>query len=387
MKMAVRNYPSWRSCVSPYVLIVKPAMNELNIQGANVRLKCETDRYKTSDAKSQRSIGSVTVRRLFYIPILVAACSSGIVQYKQPQGTDGTLGAPLNAGAIDTMAVLIGAGDIVHRRSPGDELTAQIVDSLLQSETTPVWVFTLGDNVYERGTAEDFVVYDSTWGRFKTITRPIPGNHEYKNGFLWFLFGGHANPYFNYFTAFPGQAGEAGKGWYTYRHGQWDVYALNPGTKRRIDRGSEQWNWLTQELERDRSECAVVYSHYPRFSAGKHGDNDRQRELWELLDVHGVDVLITGHDHNYQRFHPQTADGVRDSAGIRQFIVGSGGTYLHTHDGETSGSLARKNAEHFGVLKLALRPDRYEWAFVTPEGVWDTGQSECQNTLGQGENR
>jgi hypothetical protein len=258
------------------------------------------------------------------------------------------------------------------------------MDSLLNDATVPATVAAFGDLAYERGTAGTFArCYQPTWGRFKSLTRPVPGNHDYMNGFLWFLFGGHADPYFDYFDSFPGQAGDPGDGWYRYSVGSWDVYALNSGKDGKIKPDSRQWNWLEDELRLNPARCSLVYVHNPRFSTGKHRDNEKMWDVWDLLARNGVDVWLSGHDHNYQRFHPQTADGVRNASGIRQFIVGTGGTYLYTQTRETAGQLDRRTSEHHGVIKLVLRPDGYDWEFIVGDGVvWDSGSSSCQNTAG-----
>jgi alkaline phosphatase len=277
---------------------------------------------------------------------------------------------------------MVGAGDIARCESNGDELTAALLDSVVVDATAPTIVFTLGDNAYERATEEKLrECYEPTWGRHKSITRPVPGNHDYKNGFMWFILEGHAGPYFDYFNVFPGQAGERGDGWYHYQHGGWDVYALNTNRGKRVEPASPQWDWLRSELMQRPNRCSIAYMHHPRFSTSKHGDNEKTRDVWELLAQYGVDVVMVGHDHNYQRFDPQDSDGRSSEIGIRQFVVGTGGTYLVAENDGTAGALARWTAAHHGVLKLTLRSDGYDWEFIIEDGtVWDSGSSVCQNT-------
>ncbi len=296
-------------------------------------------------------------------------------------GTAGVpYGGPTRADEAGTVA-LIGAGDIAKCDSEGDEMTAGLIDSLLKAATFPTWIFAAGDLVYERGTGRNFAdCYGPTWGRFGRITRPVPGNHEYKNGFLWFLFGGNASPYFRYFNAFDDQAGAANEGWYYYRHGRWGVYALN-SAKGRIRPKSRQWDWLNANLETHSEGCSIAYTHHPRFSAGKHKDSKDMEGVWRLLADHGVDILVAGHDHNYQSFEPQTVEGEPSSMGIREFVVGTGGGELRPATFLTAGALRRSTSEHFGVLKLVLHRDSYDWQFITTDGlVWDSGSSSCQNT-------
>lgn len=293
------------------------------------------------------------------------------------------VGLPHNAGSADSFAVLVGAGDIARCGSPGASLTARLIDSVLGATSAESWVFTLGDNVYDRGTPEEFLeCYDPHWGRFRSVTRPVSGNHEWKHGQLFRVLPilGNADPYFAYFSAFPGQTGTAEEPWYRYRHGAWDVFALDPANRRGIERGDALWRWLEAQLTvPDLTDCVLAYSHYPRFSVGTHGDNPRMRDVWQLMDDRGVDVFVAGHDHRYERFQPQTADGLADSTGIRQFVVGTGGGVLRVRDQPTTGVVATWMAGHHGVIKLTLHAASYTWEFITPEGVRDSGSSACQN--------
>ena len=322
----------------------------------------------------------------FAVVVLAAALACAQVSAGSPQapaaddGDHQPTGPAVAAG--DTVAVLVGAGDVGQCGSDGAELTARLIDSLIEDTAVPLQVFLPGDVAYPRGTSRDFTrCYDPTWGRFKSLTRPVPGNHEYKNGFLWFLLGGHADPYFAYFDAFPGQAGDRGDGWYHYEHGGWDVYALNSGKGGSIQPSSRQWSWLTAQLAADSAPCAVAYVHHPLFGAGKHGDKGSMREVWDLLTQDGVDLLITGHEHSYQRYRPQTSGGQPDPTGIRQLIVGTGGAYLHRQSQPTEGQLDRFTNQHHGVLKLTLRANGYDWEFIVADGtVWDRGSSLCQNS-------
>jgi alkaline phosphatase len=327
------------------------------------------------------------MRRALCVLVALAsalACTRSYVGSPQPSAGDGgdqqPSGFAVDAG--DTVAVLVGAGDVAQCGSDGAELTAHLIDSLIANTAVPLQVFLPGDAAYPRGSSGDFTrCYDPTWGRFKSVTRPVPGNHEYKNGFLWFLLGGHADPYFTYFDAFPGQAGDPGDGWYHYVHGGWDVYALNSGKDRRIRQSSWQGTWLAAQLAADSAHCAVAYVHHPLFGAGKHGDDERMRDTWDLLTQYGVDILITGHEHSYQRYRPQTSGGQPDPTGIRQIIVGTGGAYLHDQSQPTAGQLDRWTNEHHGVLKLTLRANGYDWEFIVADGtVWDRGSSLCQNS-------
>ena len=258
--------------------------------------------------------------------------------------------------------LLIGAGDIGFCGPPGTsgtEATARLLDRL---EGT---VFTAGDNAYPMGNADDFRrCYDPSWGRHRTRTKPSPGNHEYSSG---------GGPYFDYFGA---NAGPAGAGYYSYAVGPWRVISLNSEIP--SGSGSAQMDWLRQELSSNPSACTAVYWHRPRFSSGNHGDNPDMQDLWRTLYASNVDVVINGHDHIYERFAPQDADGRSDpSRGIREFIVGTGGAPLYGFPGAHANSEIR--AAVWGVVVFTLFDGGYRWEFVPVEGqpFQDRGSASC----------
>lgn len=285
--------------------------------------------------------------------ILLAACD------------DSATGPGLDPGDGDeppvseAPAVLVGAGDIAGCSSDGDEATAALLD------TIPGTVFTLGDNAYSSGTAEQFAeCYHPSWGRHRERTRPVPGNHDYGTP--------GAAPYFDYFGE---NAGEPGKGYYSYDLGDWHVIALNSEID--IEAGSEQLAWLAADLAANPATCTVAYWHHPRFSSGSHGSDSDLRDLWRMLDEAGVDLALTGHDHDYERFAPQDADGNADPDGIRQFVVGTGGADLRPFDGVEPNSERRIDGTA-GVLKLELYEDSYRWTFIATDGtVRDEGEGAC----------
>ena len=256
--------------------------------------------------------------------------------------------------------VLVGAADIGDCATRGSELTAQLLDR------TTGTVFTAGDNAYPSGATANFRdCYDPTWGRHRGRTRPAPGNHEYEVA--------GAAPYFQYFGE---RAGPSGLGYYSYTLGAWRVFSLNSevGT----DFGSAQMAWLRNELASDQAQCEVAYFHKPLFSSGFHGDQRQMLEMWRTLYEFGVDIVVAGHDHNYERFAPQDPTGRFDAVrGIRQFIVGTGGTTLRPV------GAARPNSEirgtSWGVLMLTLEASGYRWEFLTaePGGLQDAGVGQC----------
>jgi len=257
--------------------------------------------------------------------------------------------------------VLVGAGDIAKCGFPGAEATAKLLD---QIEGT---IFTTGDNAYEEGKTEEFLsCYDPTWGRHKDRTRPSPGNHEYKSS--------GATPYYNYFGE---DAGPAGRGYYSYDLGAWHIVSLNSNIP--AEEGSSQVLWLREDLTANPTPCVLAYWHHPVFSSGNHGNDSHMGEVWGVLYGFGVDVVVNGHDHIYERFAPQTPDGEFDPImGIREFVVGTGGENLREFDEIRANSEVRDNS-FFGVLKLTLHETRYEWEFVPVAGgtFSDIGTDEC----------
>ena len=225
----------------------------------------------------------------------------------------------------------------------------------------------LGDIAYMDGTERNFLdCFDPWWGRFRDRTRPVPGNHEYSSA------NPTAAPYFAYFGA---NAGVPGMGYYTYEAGDWLVIALNSNVP--VGDSSAQLQWLRSTLAGSRAKCSMAYWHHPRFSSGRSGDNPWMAAAWRVLDEAGVDVVLSGHDHSYERFAPQDADGRYRPDGMREFVVGTGGAYLYEFPNIKANSEAR-GLDH-GLLKLLLRSDGYEWEFVPIAGKTfrDMGSAQC----------
>lgn len=273
---------------------------------------------------------------------------------------------PAEAQVVRRDPVLVGAGDIASclPADTGDSATARLLNSVRGT------VFTLGDNAYGQGTVEQFRnCYGTTWGRHKARTRPAVGNHEYNTL--------GANPYFSYFGK---RAGERGKGYYSYDRGSWHVVVLNSNCEF-VGCGprSAQLRWLRRDLAKNRTSCTLAYWHHPRFSSGsEHGDSPATSNFWKVLYRNKADVVLSGHDHDYERFAPQTPGGKLSPRGIRQFVVGTGGKELRPFGAIKDNSRVR-NASTFGVLKLTLHPRSYEWRFIPAAGktFTDTGGTPC----------
>ena len=259
-------------------------------------------------------------------------------------------------------SLLIGAGDIGLCGSQAAEATARLLDGMAGV------VFTTGDNAYPQGTAANYRdCYEPNWGRHKARTRPAPGNHDYESP--------GASPYFNYFGT---NAGPSGLGYYRYSLGDWQIYSLNSNIA--ADSASPQVQWLRGELAANPSACALAYWHHPRFSSGPHGDTPAMQPIWRVLHDNGVEMVINGHDHFFERFAPQDAEGRLDPVhGIRQFIVGTGGAGLTMPVQVRANSDARWSVH--GVLQLVLRGNAYTWGFVSDTGAaTDIGGAPCHGS-------
>ncbi len=260
--------------------------------------------------------------------------------------------------------VLVGAGDIAGCDSVDDEATAALLDG------TDGTVFTLGDNVYESGTTSEFAeCYEPSWGRHKARTRPAPGNHDYETA--------QASPYYAYFGA---AAGDPNKGYYSYSVGTWHIIVLNSNCEDvgGCHAGSPQEQWLRADLGANPSTCTLAYWHHVRFSSGPYPDA-AYTSFWRALYEAGADLVLSAHDHLYERFAPQSPDGVADPLrGIRRFTVGTGGAPLRNIAQVAANSEARSDETH-GVLRLSLYPTSYEWEFVPVAGktFTDAGSASC----------
>lgn len=227
-------------------------------------------------------------------------------------------------------------------------------------------VLALGDLTYPRGRLPEFTgCYQNTWGRFKARTYPSPGNHEYATP--------GAAGYFTYWGA------QAGTGYYAVTEGSWRLISLNSNLD--AAGNTAQLAWLRKELAEHPARCTLAWWHHPMYSSGFKGVDPRMRPAWEMLMAAGAELVLSGHDHLYERFAPQDGQGRSEPAhGLVQFVVGTGGAYLTPLLLPLPNSVAR-DSNHTGVLKLVLRDDGYDWAFL-PTGAdplfqADRGSAAC----------
>jgi len=283
-------------------------------------------------------------------------------------------------------SVIAAAGDIAC--DPNDPSVGGDVSTECQQRATSdllvgagfASVLALGDNQYACGGYNAYLQsYDPTWGRVKSITRPVPGNHEYQSsGGTDCDPTGNASGYFSYFGD---AAGIPNQGYYSSDIGQWHLIALNSNCSAvgGCGYGSPQETWLRADLQSHTNPCTLAYWHHPRFTSGFVGDDSEVSAFWQDLQTAGVDVVLNGHAHGYERFAPQDGGENYDPVqGIREFVIGTGGDDFHAFAISKRLSETRQD-NTFGVLTLTLHSTSYDWRFlpVTGQSFTDSGSSSC----------
>lgn len=277
------------------------------------------------------------------------------------------------ASAVNPVFTLYAAGDIADcRKKPAEQTMAARTANLIDAELAKnknAYVLTLGDNTYPIGRPEEFIhCYDKTWGKFKSLTLPSPGNHDYGVPM--------AAGYYNYFDEL---AGQQRRGYYKKKIGNWLLLSLNSNIKNQAMR--DQITWLKNALRSSQSSCVLAFWHHPVFSSGGHGNTQVMKEVWQILADAKADIVLSSHDHNYERFAPLDKNGKPDKNGLRSFVVGTGGAKLTSMLFIKNGSEIRHNDSH-GVLKLQLLNDSYRWEFLSVGGdnqqsFTDQGRANC----------
>jgi hypothetical protein len=259
--------------------------------------------------------------------------------------------------------------------SSGSCRQRQTSDLLLGLE--PAAVLALGDLQYEDATLSKFrASYDASWGRLKAITYPAVGNHEYLTS--------DASAYFDYFNGAgkaSGAAGDRTKGYYGFDLGSWHLVSLNSNCSQAegCDAGSAQERWLRADLAAHPRSCTLAYWHHPRFASGQYADNSELAPFWKALYDYRAELVLNGHDHNYQRYAPQDPAGKADPNGLREFVVGTGGKNHTGVDASPIPNREAANDDTYGALVLTLHPRSYEWQFRSEAGaVVDSGSGNCR---------
>jgi acid phosphatase type 7 len=257
--------------------------------------------------------------------------------------------------------VFVGAGDIAACSSMGDEATAALLDRI------DGLIFTAGDNIYPNASERNIAnCWEPSWGRHKARIRPVPGNHDY--------IAGDASQYFAYFGE---AAGPAGLGYYSFNYGSWHIIMLNSVLP--LNANSPQEQWLRADLAANPAACTLAVVHHPVFSSGQYGVTSRTRHAYRVMYEAGVEVMVSGDAHHYERFAPQDPTGQADpERGVRQFIVGTGGAHFTPIGFRRPNSEARIGQTN-GVLKFTLFDGGYSWEFVPVDGQTstDSGSYGC----------
>jgi Glycosyl hydrolase family 99/Calcineurin-like phosphoesterase len=313
------------------------------------------------------------------LAVLVSLTAAGVVYARRPRDAGAT---PLYSGAQparDPASVVIGAaGDIAcppSRKRNDEEFgmpnacgmndTARLLGTI-----QPDAVLALGDNQYPSGSLADFeAMYADSWGAYRDITFPVPGNHEYGTP--------AARGYYAYFGE---RAGEPDKGYYSYDLGAWHLIALNSECDKIGGCGDSdpQATWLRQDLAAHPRKCVLAYWHRPRFSSGNHGNSLDLDAYWRILAAARADLVLSGHDHDYERFVPMNIDGKADPKGVTEFVAGTGGASHYRFQNPEATSAVRIAARN-GVLRLQLADQAYAWQFLeAPNGdSLDSGNAQC----------
>jgi hypothetical protein len=303
---------------------------------------------------------------LLGLALIVTPRLPGAPDVASPSGSAGTTGptSPAEGSPAATASmtpastVLLAVGDIATCDGSSDERVGELAASL------PGTIALLGDNAYPRGSMHDYEsCFDPGWGALRDRLRPVPGNHEYETR-------GAAG----YFSYFGDGVGDPAEGWYSYDLGAWHLIALNSECDAigGCGAGSEELAWLVADLSANPAMCTLAYWHHPRYSSGRHGTNDMTDALWQALAVAGADVVLAGHDHDYERLSPIDE--------IRSFVVGTGGRSLYVWPGSPLPQTEVRSNDTYGLLELTLRATDYAWRFVPAAGgsFTDSGDGACR---------
>ena len=308
--------------------------------------------------------------------LLLVGCSAGpaFVAITPSAHSSSAAPSPTTAStpsaAVDVGLVIVGTGDIAEG---GTSTMANATSSAdLVRAAKPLLVFTVGDNAYPDGSSTDYAKkYEPTWGSFKAKTRPVPGNHEY-----------HSTPpsgYLGYFGAANVTNRVDGGVYYAYNVGKaWRAYALNSEVS--MSAGSAQYAWLKSDLNAHPGTHFIAYWHQPRFvSKVQHGDRTDEAAIWDLLRLHGTDIVMSGHEHHAERFAKMDGSGAPDPKGIREFITGNGGNQTYGLPSALHANSVFANGYDYGVLKLTLHLNSYDWAFIAGGRAYN-GSSSVNTT-------
>jgi acid phosphatase type 7 len=287
-------------------------------------------------------------------------------------GSRGGNGMPMSAAAAPAAkpVIVTFAGDIAAGTAGTGAYRSALATGNLVRRIAPRWALLGGDNAYFSGTLAEYrAKYHPTWGSFRAISKPVPGNHEYRTrgaaGYRQYFFAGASRPYYVF---------SAGN--------RWRVYMLN--CEIACSTGSAQERWLRKDLAAHPTAHVLAVVHRPRYSSGLHGNDTRVTAMWNALLSAKADVMLSGHDHDYEVFAKQDARGkARPADGIKEFVNGTGGAEMYPFGKPRPNSLKRLNRD-FGVLKLSLGTASYSWQFISSGYCW-TGRERaaCASRTGK----
>ncbi len=293
-----------------------------------------------------------------------AACSgdnTSSTPVPEVAGTEATAGYRQVKGPT-----VVAVGDVACEPGAARTRTScqQAATARLARRLEPRRVLGLGDQQYESGALTAYrASYDKSWGALRSLTRPVPGNHEYRTS--------GASGYYTYFK----RQQPGAPGYYAFDVGSWRVYALNTNCDL-VDCAREN-QWLDRNMRNHPRRCSAITMHHPRYSSALHGSNTFVKPLWRTALRHRTDLALAGHDHDYERFRRMNATGGPRRSGMASFVSGAGGKTLYPWRSKAPGSVARFNSD-FGVLALRLGKGRYGWQYRTVAGkVVDSGTGRC----------
>lgn len=292
------------------------------------------------------------------VQLAAAVCALAACRAAEPSAS---------APGTQPSVTIVAAGDIAEC-PPGAAAGSMAAATAALVTAGDVAVLTLGDNAYPDGAPEEFTgCFEPTWGRLRQRLRPSPGNHDY-----------HTPGAEGYYAYFGELAGPDRRGYYSFDLGNWHLIALNSHVD--ASANSPQFRWLVADLKAAAgARCTLAYWHHPVYSSGPHGNDPRMRDVYEQLHAAGVDIVLAGHDHVYERLAPHDAAGAPDGArGIRSFTAGTGGARLYRFKTTHPASEFRDASTH-GVLRLTLGDGWYQWGFFPVGGgpVRDRGSAAC----------
>ena len=314
---------------------------------------------------SEKAKKIILIIAILLVPIAFGGFYYWWVYFRyDPVTTTGGKAFTIKADADDLS--LLAAGNISDCQFKLSEQTAKVFKVY-----TKDIILALGDNAMPAGSAADFDCFNQTWGQYKSRIHPVPGNREYKTA--------KANGYYHYFGS---AAGKVTEGYYSYGLGQWHIVALNTNCNEIGGCGpnSPELQWLKDDLTNNKTDCTLVAMHHPRYTSGQWGSDRALQPIWDVLEANGVDLVLSAHDRVYERLAPMDATGHLDTqSGIRQFVVGTGGSGFDNFGRPLPTSEVRQNMS-LGVLRLTLHTGSYDWQFVPGIGSTtfsDLGSGTC----------